>query len=176
MEELRFNVAQLLKEHTGATREYELKLDIGTLDPEIKAVGELVGSLKFTRVSQGILVEAQLQTKVELVCVRCLKPFVALIRFTMEEEFIPTLDVMSGTPLPPPPGSDEALLIDIHHILDLTEALRQNILVSLPMHPVCKPDCLGLCPHCGQDLNEGPCGCQEMFVDPRWAALAKLKR
>jgi uncharacterized protein len=43
--------------------------------------------------------------------------------------------------------------------------------LSLPSSPVCRPDCKGLCPHCGQDLNEGSCDCHTEAVDPRWAAL-----
>ena len=51
----------------------------------------------------------------------------------------------------------------------------EQVELSLPMKPLCREDCQGLCPQCGQDLNEGRCGCVRERVDPRWAALAMLK-
>jgi uncharacterized protein len=52
--------------------------------------------------------------------------------------------------------------------------LRQALLLSLPMQPLCKPDCAGLCPICGQDLNQGPCDCVSVEIDPRWEKLGLL--
>jgi uncharacterized protein len=54
--------------------------------------------------------------------------------------------------------------------LDLAPALREELLLALPRYAECRPDCKGLCPRCGSNLNEGPCGC-EPAADPRWAAL-----
>ena len=47
--------------------------------------------------------------------------------------------------------------------------------MALPMKPLCKPDCKGLCPSCGKDLNLGACGCTHETIDPRWEALKALK-
>jgi uncharacterized protein len=59
-------------------------------------------------------------------------------------------------------------------VLDLTEAVRQYRETALAMQPLCRPDCKGLCPVCGSDLNEGPCNCGA-GTDSRWSALAALK-
>ena len=59
--------------------------------------------------------------------------------------------------------------------IDLGQLIREQFYLSLPMKPLCRPDCRGLCPDCGTDLNAGACGCVERTVDPRWAALAALK-
>jgi hypothetical protein len=56
----------------------------------------------------------------------------------------------------------------------LTEAVRQYRVMAEPMQLLCKPDCLGLCPHCGYNLNQGPCGCPRQDVDERWSALTEL--
>jgi len=51
---------------------------------------------------------------------------------------------------------------------------REHVWVSLPMKPLCRVECLGICPECGTNLNQEPCECREEHVDPRMAALAKL--
>jgi len=57
--------------------------------------------------------------------------------------------------------------------LDLTVALREEVMLAVPPFVECRPDCLGLCPRCGADLNAGPCGCPPAG-DPRWDALKGL--
>jgi uncharacterized protein len=59
--------------------------------------------------------------------------------------------------------------------IDLAQALREQILLSLPPPPLCREDCKGLCPRCGKDLNEGECGCARAVLDPRWAALKGIQ-
>ncbi len=59
--------------------------------------------------------------------------------------------------------------------IDLTPAMREQILLSIPPSPVCREDCKGLCPSCGKDLNDGACGCDRTVVDPRWEALKGLQ-
>ena len=68
--------------------------------------------------------------------------------------------------------NDELILVEDMHF-DLDELLREDILLSLPTKVLCKSDCKGLCPMCGADLNNGPCGCKKP-VDPRLAVLQDL--
>ncbi|MBM3157836.1 MAG: DUF177 domain-containing protein, partial [Chloroflexi bacterium] len=65
--------------------------------------------------------------------------------------------------------------INENHILDLSEAIRQYTIMALPMKPVCREDCAGLCPHCGRNLNLGPCKCPPAPPDARWAPLLALR-
>jgi len=58
--------------------------------------------------------------------------------------------------------------------IDLAPAVREELLLAVPRFLLCRDDCRGLCPRCGQDLNAGPCGCAPA-ADPRWQALAALK-
>ena len=60
--------------------------------------------------------------------------------------------------------------------IDLGEAIREELILSAPSYVLCREDCKGLCPRCGADLNEGPCGCVDDDRDPRWDALRALKR
>jgi uncharacterized protein len=103
-----------------------------------------------------------------------LKPFTQKIPLKIQEEFFPTIDIITGAKLPKPedPGS---FTLDEHHILDLTEAIRQYIITAMPMKPLCKEDCAGLCATCGKDLNKVKCSCTQEEIDPRWAELLKLK-
>ncbi len=170
---MKFNVAQLLKAPVGTRREYELSEDIGSIDEEIEATEPLAGKLKLTRTANGVLATGEMHTVVSIECRRCLQAFASPVEFTIEEEFVPTIDVTTGVHLPTG-NEEEALLIDEHHILDLTEVVRQYIILAREQYPLCDEACAGLCPICGHNLNEGPCGCQDTSEDPRWAALREL--
>jgi len=125
------------------------------------------------RTQRSILVKCRLRAEVELGCSRCLSRFRQPLKIKFEEEYFPTVDIESGVPLPPPEEASN-FTIDEHHVLDTTEAVRQYALLAVPMKPLCRPDCAGLCPRCGQNLNHGPCGCPAADIDPRWSALTKL--
>lgn len=169
-----FNVAQLLKSPVGAVREHEVKATVPSLDQDVRLVSPVVGKVRLTRLNSGILAQGHFSTEVELTCDRCLGLFSLPVEFDLEEQFVPIIDVNTGKWLQIE-ESDPALLIDDHHILDLEEVFRQAIYLGLPMHPVCRSDCRGLCAQCGHDLNEGPCGCVGDEVDPRWQTLWDLK-
>jgi uncharacterized protein len=172
---MRFNVAQLLKEPVGSTRKYHLAEDIQDLGGEVKLTHPIEGAIRLIHTIEGVLVSGQLHTEVELTCSRCLESFSTVIDFTLEEEFRPTIDINTGGKLPSVDGEDEATLIDGQHIVDLLEVMRQDILLALPSHPLCKPDCAGFCSQCGQNLNEGPCTCEKPLGDPRWEVLRTLR-
>ena len=59
--------------------------------------------------------------------------------------------------------------------VDLTDDIREEVLLHLPHYPVCRPECKGLCPQCGRNLNDGACGCQAPKGDLRWSGLDDLK-
>jgi uncharacterized protein len=170
---MQFNVAQLLVEPVGATRQYALNEDIAGLDPALEPTQPLTGPVHLLRTAEGILVRGTLHTQVRLPCARCLKEMLADLEMELEEEFLCPVNPRTGLPTPISADSD-AFLIDEQHILDLSEAVRQYALLALPMQPLCQPDCAGLCVHCGHDLNDGPCACPPEPPDERWAVLAQL--
>ncbi|HCI81461.1 MAG TPA: DUF177 domain-containing protein, partial [Ktedonobacter sp.] len=88
------------------------------------------------------------------------------------ERFYPTIDIITGFPLPKPEEED-VFLINDHHEVDLTEAIRQQVLLDVPMVTLCKENCAGLCSQCGHDLNTGPCDCVPP-VDERLSVLNTL--
>jgi uncharacterized protein len=132
------NVAQLLKDPIGSSRNYEIDTIIAE-QPE----GSITGKVTLIRTGQGILVRGSLNVQVELVCSRCLKAFPYPTNFAIEEEVHPSIDISSGLPLDLCQES-EGFIIDKNHVLDLGELIRQYILLNLPMKALCQPDCAGI--------------------------------
>lgn len=171
---MRFNVAQLLKAHSGETREQTLHENIEQLDPDIAPLSTLDGTVQLIRTADGVLVIGTLHCSLELVCARCLDPFSFPLKFKLEEEFRPTIDIATGANLPRTADDEEATRVDAHHELDLSEVVRQNILIALPPTPICRTQCAGLCSQCGKNWNEGPCDCKHDEIDPRFEKLKEL--
>jgi uncharacterized protein len=166
---LQINVSQLLKSPVGSTRNYEVN-DIAEI-----ADGEslIQGEVRLTRTDRGILVTGTLHTGIELTCSRCLNSFTYPVTLNIEEEYFPLTDVNTGAPVDLP-DEPECFTINERNILDLGEAIRQYGLLAIPMKPLCREDCAGLCPTCGCNLNEGPCDCPPKSADPRWSELSTL--
>ena len=151
---MRANVAQHLKAPIGTTRNDEIDEMVDIADSGLPIQGEV----ELTRTNRGILVKGTLHTELEVTCSRCLSSFGYPITLNIEEECFPTTDVVRGTSLtlPDDPG---CFTIDENHILNLTEAISQYALLAVPMKPLCREDCVGLCTNCGHELNQGACGC-----------------
>jgi uncharacterized protein len=172
---MNINVAQLLKKPAGSVRWYDLSEDIKGIDEGLESRDLLTGSLKMIRTTYGILVSGVLRSALQMECCRCLEAFTAPIEFEIEEEFRPSVDIHTGAKLPVTDREDEETIIDEHHVLDVTEIVRQAAFLAKPMHPLCHEDCAGLCALCGQELNEGACDCATQAVDPRFEILRQLQ-
>jgi uncharacterized protein len=99
-------------------------------------------------------------------CRRCLKEVTLPVSTEIGALFSQEPDAADDPDAYPlPPDAD---------VVDVTPAVREELILAVPRYVECRPDCKGLCPRCGQDLNAGPCGCSP-GVDPRWAALEPLK-
>jgi len=168
---IQINVSKLLKEPIGSTRNYEIG---GTVDITGDGASRKVqGEVRLTRTNRSILLKGTLYTEVEITCSRCLSLFGYPLSLKIEEEYFPIIDVSSGAPLSLS-GEPGSFTIDEHHVLDLTEAIRQYALLAIPMKPLCREDCAGLRPGCGHNLNQGGGDCPPQEADPRWSKLKKL--
>ena len=168
---MQINVSQLLQEPIGATRDYLIDDTAASAD-SIKD-RPVRGECHLLRTQRSILAECTLETEAELTCSRCLCQFRYPITVKFREEYVPTVDVVTGAPVEAP-DEPSIFTIDEHHILDLTEAIRQFSLLAIPMKPLCSEDCAGICQNCGKNLNEGSCDCPKDDIDPRWSELTKL--
>ncbi|NOX64068.1 MAG: DUF177 domain-containing protein [Chloroflexi bacterium] len=176
LQSLQFNVAGLMKGPLGGVREYDLRVPISEMDQideSFDVTGPFIGSVHMLKASDTVLVRMEGSLTVRLVCSRCLELFDAEIPVVIEEEFRPSINLVTGRVVRDL-GDDAAVVIDERHILDLTEVLRQSIVLALPVAPVCDPDCQGLCPVCGANRNTETCHCEADSIDPRWSALSVL--
>jgi len=144
---------------------------LGTLVEDAAASEPVSGELVLSRAGPMIRVDGRVATRVALVCGACLRPFEQPLGVTIDEEFSrggPGEHTPSGEPLGP-----EAFLMPIEpgDMIDLTEVVRQHLVLALPIAPRCSSDCRGLCPRCGADRNAGTCGCDTVGIDPRLQAL-----
>jgi len=148
------NVSQLLLAGLGTVREFDFSEPLADPEGELHLRGPISGHARLTRTPEGILVHSEHAGIVSLECARCLEEALTAVEGVFDEEFLPGIDIRTGLPIHVP-GQDEQPLIDEHHELHLDEILRQSILTSLPIRPLCAPGCPGLCAYCGQRL-EGP--------------------
>lgn len=164
------NVAQLLQAPTGSIRAFKVENTLA----ENGSTYTVKGEVTLTHTNRSIMAKGNLTGKAKINCSRCLKPYTCKLNIKLEEEYFPTIDIVTGVRLPEPEDAS-SFRIDEHHVIDLTEAIRQYIVTAMPMKPLCKESCAGLCSTCGKDLNKGRCNCHQDELDPRWAELLKLK-
>jgi uncharacterized protein len=143
---LRLNVGFLLSQSAGYGREFDFQEPKLSVGGDIM-VEEFAGRVRLTRTPQGIVAKGNFSAKIPAECARCLKPFASPINIQLEDLFI----------YPPQNATDPLLAVAEDAHLNLEPLLREYILINQPTRLLCREDCKGLCPVCGNDLNEGPC-------------------
>ena len=165
LDALRPNVGFLLKETAGYKRALQFDLSDLALADDAR-VYSLVGELSLTRTSRGIWVDGHLEGELPATCGRCLEEFAAPYKIEFQELFF----------YPPSAAADAAeYVVTTDAILDLVSPLREQVLLNVPMRPLCRVDCHGMCDQCGKDLNQGMCDCEDDSIDPRMASLQQLR-
>ena len=168
---MNYNVSQLLKEPIGSQRDFTINK--GESADFLSPVNDAAGMVKLVRTHHGIWVQAWLTAQVLQDCSRCLTDSSHTLDLEIDEEYFPEFDVRTGRRVTPP--SDwEGLYIGPDNQLDFAEAVRQSALAILPLKPLCRTDCLGICDRCGVNRNDHECGCYSEDIDPRWEALRSL--
>ena len=159
---LKINVGFLLNESVGQSRDTELDIPNTLKVADDLTIDWLRGVLHLSRNSRGILVQGQLATQFPGECARCLEETSVPVDLELEELYV----------YPAEPGA--AFVVTEDGNLDLAPLIREEAIVSVPQTALCRPNCAGLCPTCGANLNDGPCDCNQDVIDPRFAALQKL--
>lgn len=159
------NVAALLQEPVGAVRQYDVTFDSLDLGDDLQAT-DFNGELTLTRLSGEILAQLRGKFQIVLECQRCLEPFEQPDKVDFTESYLISVDLRTGdeTELDDD-ETDESLMVSHAHEIDLGESLRQEILVEMPMRPICRPDCEGLVSEIQAEEEE---------IDSRFAALSQL--
>lgn len=164
-----------IAQHVGKQMSYDVDEPASSIT-DVQVLSPIRGNLRFTNTGDLLLVRGTLHTSVELECSRCLRLFDMPLLCEVEEQV--ELRAIAARPFEHPqvtivPEEGDTLFLD-GNILDLTELIRQMLLVSLPIKPLHDVECKGLCPTCGADLNEGECSCERPAGHPAFAALAQL--
>ena len=147
------------------------RIDLGA-DAKLAAPVETEGTAEL--VDSDISLQGHLSTTVELICARCLEPIRQPIERDYDLFYRPMKEIAKEEEIQIPTAELEIGFYQGNG-LHLEDALKEQILLALPMRSLCRPDCRGLCPQCGQNRNLVKCGCPEETVDSRWAPLARLK-
>jgi uncharacterized protein len=153
--------------------------ELGLTEDEAVVLGPLAVSLELTNVEGLVAVTGVLEGTVVRECVRCLKEYEDPLAFSVRAAFVP--DPKSGPRHPKRVDSRKTntKIVEAEqeeepddqyqyqgNQLELAPMLREHIILSAPMQPLCSDDCLGLCPRCKKNLNEGPCQCSEELPIP----------
>jgi uncharacterized protein len=139
-------------------------------DSEIRWRGPVDVRLRASYAGSGeVVVRGTVRGQLELECRRCLRPVVQ----ELDDEL--TLVFVSGATGEDTDEGDAFVFDPSNRALDLSDAVREEVILAVSPYVVCDPDCRGLCPRCGANLNEGPCDCAAEEVDSRWEALRALK-
>jgi uncharacterized protein len=163
---LKINVAEIKKNLVGESSfQFSLKPEeLGLDNAELPVVGSIEATGTISNGGDVLLLHAELVATVRRQCARCLKDFTAQTHAVVDERFYPA----DAENLP-----EDAPTYQFE-VVDISEALREGLLLAEPVKVLCKPDCKGLCPKCGADLNVEECRCDKRSVDPRLAVLEAL--
>ena len=172
-----YNVAGLLREPPGAIRDVRLRDRYVTLGTDVELAGPLDADLRLLRTNRGIIVRGDVRASLRRTCARCTDAYVEEVCVEVDEEFLPSVDPDSGALVAIEAGEEDVTLrIDEHHEIDLDGIFHDELALTEPMHPLCRPDCPGLCVECGGRLDAGDHSHGGVEIDPRLAGLAALLR
>lgn len=160
---LRLNVGFVAHESIGYSRVFSFNLPNIHLLPDLD-LREFRGKIRISRATQGLLFDAHLQGFTDLECARCLETFNATLVTNFTELFT----------FPSHADSNTELVLPENGVVDLTQIVSEYFLLEIPINPICKEDCKGLCPVCGINLNKHSCKHETNPTDPRLAVLKSL--
>lgn len=132
-------------------------------------------SLRISRIGTIIFAEGSVKISATLTCSRCLKDFSYPLDLTIDEEYTP-----AGASFEDKEHelTEKELNLDFFSDdeINVSQLVTEQVLLAVPMKPLCGSECPGLCPACGKDLSEGSCNCKKDEVDPRLSPLERLKK
>ncbi len=147
----RINVGFLINAPVGTFREFTIEEPAMDLDDDLHAEN-IICKVRASKVQQGILAAADCSGEIDLDCTRCLDPFHTQLNAHFEELFY--FHYLRE-------NKEAELFLPESGYMDLQDLVREYLVMEIPYAPVCKPDCKGLCPVCGKNLNLGPCNHRE---------------
>jgi uncharacterized protein len=160
---LRLNVGFLINGPIGNSRDFDFDFERFQVSDDL-GLDSFNGLARVGRTPQGLLVQGDFEGETELECVRCLAPFRQHLHFDFTELY--AFNTKSVT--------ESGLIVPDDAHIDLQPLVREYGLLEIPISPLHSPECLGLCPVCGQNLNERDCGHRPEMDESPLEALRKL--
>lgn len=151
---LRLNVGFLINAPIGTSRDFHFEFPHIRLQPDLD-LDDLIGIARIGRTPQGLLVQGKFEAQAAAECVRCLIEFQQPLRTEFNELYAFTRRSMS----------ESGLILPEDGKIDLEPLIREYLVIEIPISPLCKTDCKGLCSICGADLNELTCEHQTHNLD-----------
>jgi len=159
----RLNVGSIVNQSVGYSRDFLFEIDRSHLQPDLD-IYHLVGEVRASRTSEGILIQVRFSAFTNVVCVRCLEKFRELLTPHFTELYA----------FPSHADEDTELVLPETGRIDLEPLVREYMYLEIPINPICQPNCKGLCPVCGENCNKNECDHKVETIDPRMAALKSL--
>lgn len=160
---LKLNVGFIIHQTVGYSRDFPFDIPRIKLSPDLE-LKNLTGTARVTRTAQGLLLQVRMRASALSECARCLTDFTQPLEIDFTELYAFTSDSIT----------DSGLIVPETGKIDLTPLVREEMILAVPISPICKPDCKGLCPICGENLNETPHSHDDDVVDPRLSVLKSL--
>lgn len=163
---LRLDISYLVKGSPGTYKEFEFNFPQLNFSPELTLV-DILGKIIISVTEDGVVADGKLAALTQLSCSRCLKSYWQPLEINFTEMFSAHPAGDSGNDL-----GEQPLPAD--GAIDLTPIIRDYATLEIPIRQLCSEDCKGLCPVCGENLNQEDCGHRQESFDPRMAELQKL--
>ena len=160
---LRLNVGFIIHQTVGYSRDFPFEIPSIRLPPDLY-LNDLNGTVRVTLTAQGLLVQAKLQAKIASECVRCLVEFEQPLEVDFSDLYAFTTASMT----------ESGLLLPENGKIDLAPIVRDEMLLAVPIKPLCRPDCKGLCPICGENRNETTCHHEDENIGAGLGPLSSL--
>ena len=169
---MKINVSEILSEKSGFVSPLVIEGNIGVHEKDIY----LTGNGQLLRTDKGVWVSVKIQTEVEIVCGRCLKPFSYRVMLNLEEEVLHAERLAKRHSIFED-GEEylDVATIDSNNKLDMSNIVMQYIDVNMPINTNCDVQCKGLCVECGINLNISKCICGGNPTDNGWNILATTR-
>jgi len=146
--------------------------DVGQEGDAYRIVAPVQVEMDIHKDKERFRLEGTARTELELSCSRCLEPFTLPVDAAFDVRYLPASEHGDGESEVAEEDLDTSVYRDDQ--IDLNEVLREQFYLALPMKPLCREDCRGLCAQCGTNLNTGTCECEPVWEDPRLAPLKEL--
>jgi uncharacterized protein len=159
----RINVGFIVNEEVGYSHTFPFEFDTIQIAEDLD-LHQFEGAAILGRTPQGLIVQGDFKGQIQVQCVRCLSEFIHQMKWGLTELY--AFNKKSVT--------DSGLLLPDDMHIDLQPLLREYALLEIPINPICRPDCKGLCPVCGENLNETDCGHRPEESDSPFSVLKKL--